>query len=112
MCLKKFVKFTFSNKEAFERLDEILSNEYGKYTIKGEIIAINGYKDYYRHAQIVKKNRNDYPYDELMELLGDFSPVFTDWGYYFIYSWDDWHKTRELLKDKEDIFGEVTIELQ
>ena len=111
MCLCEYHRFTFSNREAFDRLVRILNDEYGKYLPQGEIYMINGYKQYYKHAIKLEKNRNQYTYEELMEYLGDYSPPFTNWDYYSITNWEELEQTLNDIKDCKDVFGYIEVEV-
>ena len=109
MCLKKFVNYTFSNREAFERLLVILNDEYGKYLPKGEIFIIHSYRDWGKKYQ---DKRNDLSYDELIELMRMFYSPFKVWSLVDFYDWGSFNLAVKQIGEEKDIFGEITIEVQ
>lgn len=110
MCLKKFVKYTFSNREAWDRITKIVEEDYSKYVPEGEIYVIREYREW--GVKTVKDRRNTLSYDNLMGEIENFYPPFKHWDYYSFLTWDEWRQTREDVGDIQDVFGYVELELQ
>ncbi len=109
MCLKKYVEFTFSNKEAWNRLTQILEQDYSDRIHDGEVILIQKYRDW--GNKIVLPNRNNLTYEHMVEYRDDFYPPFYSYHYEW-FGWIEYFRIKEYLENEQDIFGKVRIELQ
>lgn len=111
MCLKKFIRYTFSNREAFDRLVGVVEKDYGMYLPKGEIYVIQAYWSW--GVKMIKENRDSWSYDNLMDKIElPFFPLFKHLEYFSFLNWEEWRQTKEDVGDNQDVFGYVDIELQ
>jgi len=108
MCLKKFVTYTFSNRDAFDRVVKIIEEDYGEYLPKGVVYKILAYRDW---GTEVKVKINDLSYEEKLEYLEMFYAPFKQWDDITFHNWDEWRAMLKEVGDYIDIFGTVTIEL-
>ena len=109
MCLKKYITYTFSNREAFDRLLDILHDEYAEDFPVGKICIIKKYRNW---GKRYIGNRNDSTYVELNECSGMFVPPFEIMDTEFFEKWEELEKIVSKIKDEKDIFGKVKIEVQ
>jgi hypothetical protein len=92
MCLRQLHRFTFSNRQAFDRAVEILRRDHGEKQISGFVIDV-----------IVRlEGREDMTYEELFFKWkrDDFKSKF-----HRIFKWDQLDDI-----DGQDIFGELEAE--
>jgi hypothetical protein len=103
------VVYTFSNKEAFERLITILEGEYGAYLPNGEIYIIYGYCDW---AKVFERERNDLTYEELRKCTDLHYSPFKSYDLIKFGDWEKFKVIKKIVKKDKDIFGKVIIEVQ
>ena len=117
MCLKKYIEYTFSNKEAFERLIPILKDEYGTLSPKGkiyiEIYIVHSYRDWgKKYIDQHYGKRDNLTYDNLQELLEMFYSPINQWDYLDFSNWKGLKSVEKKVKKEEDVFGKIRIEVQ
>lgn len=106
MCLKEFQVFTFSNYDAFKRvLKRLEAPKYWTKQISGHITIIKRWKAKQTYP------RDDYSYMDLEEMCGQF-PLLDFECYYF----ENWQVFNQIyftvLKNNDDMFGKVTVEIR
>ena len=108
MCLKKWMIFTFSNREAWDRLVNIVEADYGIYIPEGFIHVVRGYRG---RGLVIKKGRDSWSYEMLKEQFELPSPPFKNLSSHYFASWERWIQIKEVVKDETDVFGRVEIEI-
>lgn len=105
MCLKEFHTFTFSNREALDRLTKTLWAKYGNKTIKGLL-----HKAVKLNVPNLENTWNDFTFDELMSMR-----LTTHWFIAQYLNFRDWKSLKETLSELGDcqfVFGRIEVEIR
>jgi len=113
MCLKEYHVFTFSNREAYERLllkfpDYTKKPKEGTVKgkeIKGEIKVVKEFIG--RGWQTMKEDWDGYSYEDLVN-MGNIRHWFV-LRYYRFWDWESLEKVVKMIGDSPYLFGKVTV---
>jgi hypothetical protein len=108
MCLQKFIRYTFSNKDALTRLIEIVEKDFGEKLPRGEVYVI---REYRKFGEKLKHERDTYPYDVLSEYLEMFYSPFKKWDRIDFGTWEEFREMKRRIMDELDVFGYMEIEV-
>lgn len=105
MCLKEFHIFTFTNREALDRLVRKLWAKYGNKSIKGIFHRVT-----LSHPDMGEDIWNSFTYNELMEMK-----LTKHWFKaepFTFHDWKNYKKTISRLRGCQFVFGKIEVEIR
>lgn len=107
MCRKELHIHTFSNRESYKRVLDIVSERYGELIPKGVFYKIVEYdKDFGVNFSTTERNNSAYS-----ELKGYIDYRWIRAIDYPFHDWDSLKRVIKLIGTHQDVCGEVTIEV-
>jgi len=104
MCLKEYHIFTFTNREALDRLVRELPHKYGDKTIKGLL-----HKVILFHLNM-ENTWNTLTFDELMTMR--LTRHWFDIKSFNLRNWEQYNEVLSKLGDCQFVFGKIEVEIR